>query len=164
MTKVKTYSRARAAIAAAKKALDGIAPFIVDIKGYEAEAGRYTAAIELVTAADRTIIDEVISKGFTIWHDDTIQTHNESPAPVDALEDDAEKGAAAESKTPRKGSGYIRGRSAAETPVALAWSVYSEMPEGTRRKDMIAAAIAAGVTFGTARTQYQKWFEKNKNT
>lgn len=49
-------------------------------------------------------------------------------------------------------------RSASGTrPVSLAWSVYSRLPAGTSRRDAVAAAVAQGVAFYTARTQYQRW-------
>ena len=37
-----------------------------------------------------------------------------------------------------------------------------ESMKGAKRIDVIRAAVAKGVTFHTARTQYQKWFKKQK--
>jgi hypothetical protein len=36
------------------------------------------------------------------------------------------------------------------------WAIADSMP-GAKRKDVIEACRAAGIAFGTARTQYQKW-------
>lgn len=54
-----------------------------------------------------------------------------------------------------------RGESTVEKPVAVVHRLADEMP-GARRKDVIQAAVDAGVAFYTARTQYQVWFSKQK--
>lgn len=36
-------------------------------------------------------------------------------------------------------------------------ALFSSLPSGTPRKDAIAAAVANGIAFYTARTQYQNW-------
>lgn len=57
-------------------------------------------------------------------------------------------------------SGYIRGKSTAQGPCAFVWAIADAMiydnPNATR-KEIMAACMASGVTYGTARTQYQKW-------
>lgn len=60
-----------------------------------------------------------------------------------------------------KKSGYIRGVSTAEKPTTLVWIIADSMIEGgtlAPRKEVIAACLKAGITYGTARTQYQAWF------
>ena len=61
----------------------------------------------------------------------------------------------------RSGGAYkdvpVLRKSVEQGAVSRSWDVFSSQPEGTSRKDAIAAAVAAGVAFYTARTQYQKW-------
>jgi hypothetical protein len=45
--------------------------------------------------------------------------------------------------------------------VKVCWDLFIAQPELTR-KEAIAAAVAKGVAFYTARTQYQKWFQASK--
>jgi len=65
---------------------------------------------------------------------------------------------------PAKGKGrkeptrHYSNRSTVEGAVNVSHEIYNSMPEA-RRKDAIAAAVEAGVTFYTARTQYQKWYK-----
>jgi len=63
----------------------------------------------------------------------------------------------------KKASTYIRGNSTVMTPCArvhfTADRMLAEDPTVTR-KAVMAACMAAGVTYGTARTQYQKWKSK----
>lgn len=71
---------------------------------------------------------------------------------------------AEEAPAPKKSkSGYIRGSSIVGGPCGLVHAIADQMiaenPEATR-KEIMAACMAEGVTYGTARTQYQKW--KNK--
>lgn len=55
----------------------------------------------------------------------------------------------------------IENRSTAEKPCRLVWDLADAMV-GARRKDVIAAAVAKGVAFYTARTQYQLWAQIQK--
>lgn len=41
------------------------------------------------------------------------------------------------------------------------WEMAYSMP-GAKRKDVIAACVAAGIPVGTAKTQYQHWFVSEK--
>jgi hypothetical protein len=55
--------------------------------------------------------------------------------------------------------------STAEKPTKLVWEIADRMTAenaDVKRKDVIDACVAAGIAFGTARTQYQHWF-KQKN-
>lgn len=49
------------------------------------------------------------------------------------------------------------GRSIAEGPVAIVFDLCDKM-KGARRRDVIAAAVAQGVGYNTARSQYQNWY------
>ena len=61
-----------------------------------------------------------------------------------------------------KATGYIAEASTAEGPTKRVWAIADSMP-GAKRKDVIEACRLAGIAFGTARTQYQKWFSSKKN-
>jgi hypothetical protein len=51
-----------------------------------------------------------------------------------------------------------------ESPCQVVWEIAEEMfNDGHKRKDIIAACVAKGIAFYTARTQYQKWFATLKN-
>lgn len=43
-------------------------------------------------------------------------------------------------------------------PTKKVWDVADSMP-GAKRKEVIEACVAAGIAYGTARTQYQHWFK-----
>lgn len=51
--------------------------------------------------------------------------------------------------------------STCERPTKRVWDIADSMPEASR-KEVIAACVAAGIAYGTSRTQYQHWF-KQKN-
>ena len=53
-------------------------------------------------------------------------------------------------------SGYIAETSTAVGPTKRVWAIADSMPNAAR-KDVIEACRAAGIAFGTARTQYQAW-------
>lgn len=48
-------------------------------------------------------------------------------------------------------------RSVSRGVVGKAKQLFATLPAGTPRKDAIAAAVAQGIAFYTARTQYQAW-------
>lgn len=48
--------------------------------------------------------------------------------------------------------------SIATRPTKLVWDIADKMP-GAKRKEVIEACVAAGIAYGTARTQYQHWFK-----
>lgn len=48
-------------------------------------------------------------------------------------------------------------RSVSKGVVSTARQLYATLPAGTARKDAIAAAVAQGIAFYTARTQYQRF-------
>jgi hypothetical protein len=53
-----------------------------------------------------------------------------------------------------------RKKSTVENPCFLVWELADNNP-GMRRKDLIALATERGVSFFTARTQYQRWKSAN---
>ena len=61
--------------------------------------------------------------------------------------------------------GEVVNKSTTERPCKRVWIIADDMlaanPE-VKRKDVIAACIAAGVAFYTARTQYQQWLGVRK--
>ena len=79
---------------------------------------------------------------------------------------DAEFGPVIEGKTEKAPKAkaepkVIENRSTAEKPCRLVWDL-ADFMVGARRKDVIAAAVAKGVAFYTARTQYQLWAQIQK--
>lgn len=52
--------------------------------------------------------------------------------------------------------------SSVENPVRAMWDLCDKMT-GSRRKDVIAAAVEAGINYYTARTQYQLWLTAYNN-
>ena len=57
----------------------------------------------------------------------------------------------------------LKGKSAIGSPCRIVWDIAEEMT-GSRRKDIIAACVAKGVAYYTARTQVQKYNEAMKAT
>ena len=51
--------------------------------------------------------------------------------------------------------------STVERPCFVVWEIADNMP-GARRKDVVAACVAKGVAYYTARTQYQLWNQCKK--
>lgn len=54
-------------------------------------------------------------------------------------------------------------QSSVKKPCLMVWEVAEAMP-GAKRKDVIAACVAKGVAFYTARTQYQHWLVAVRNS
>ncbi len=52
-------------------------------------------------------------------------------------------------------------KSLIESPCYVVWDTADKM-KGARRKDVIAACVAKGIAFYTARTQYQLWLASTK--
>ena len=55
------------------------------------------------------------------------------------------------------------GASAIKSPVKVAWDIFSADPNLTR-KDAITKAVDVGVSYYTARTQYQLWLTAYRNS
>ena len=56
-----------------------------------------------------------------------------------------------------------RGASSVENPTQVMWDLCDKM-QGSRRKDVIAAAVEKGISYYTARTQYQLWLTAFRNS
>jgi len=67
-------------------------------------------------------------------------------------------GAELEEPKKTKKPAYIHEASVAEGPTKRVWAIADSMP-GAKRKDVIEACRKVGIAFGTARTQYQKWYK-----
>ncbi len=153
---LKTYSRARAAVAAAKDfcTKNNVVPDgeIIAIAHGE---GKFAA---------------LIPEGGRGWHISTdnwlvpvqIETKKEitfeqGPADVPYPAPAAE---AAPEAPKAKAIGYIAERSSLEKPTKKVWHIADKM-KGQPRKDVIAECRRQGIAFGTARTQYQEWKKAN---
>lgn len=96
---------------------------------------------------------------------------NTKPAAKKAATKKATKAPAkkATAKAPKAGATYAelkaadKGESRIENPVFEMWTLCDKM-QNSRRKDVIAAAVAKGIAFGTARTQYQHWLTAFRNS
>ena len=63
-----------------------------------------------------------------------------------------------EETSPKKTKRVYANSSSCGSPCEVVWNIASEM-KGAKRKEVLAACEEAGVTFYTARTQYQKYQE-----
>lgn len=89
-----------------------------------------------------------------------LQTHEWSCMGCNAewgAEIDAPKGAKGRKEPIR----HYSNKSTIEGAVSASWDYFDSKPE-QRRKDAIAGAVEIGITYYTARTQYQKWFKARK--
>lgn len=120
------------------------------------------AIIDMGAAGDATPypapapVEEVIPLTSTPVDMGTAMTEDEEAALAMAARAEAKVAAT------HKGSGYIAEVSTAEGPTKRVWAIADSMP-GAKRKDVIEACRVAGIAYGTARTQYQKWFVAKKN-
>ncbi len=84
--------------------------------------------------AQYEIIEQDGQFGFRPIEGEALEVQPETPAPV----------------------AKARNASTVESPVKRVWAIADSMPDA-KRKDVIAACVAEGIAFFTARTQYQKW-------
>lgn len=56
-----------------------------------------------------------------------------------------------------------KGESKIESPVFAMWTLCNKMQD-KKRKDVIEAAVAMGISYYTARTQYQLWLTAFRNS
>lgn len=142
---IRTFSRARSATAAFNKAFSHLTDFLIINEPKEVEEGRFTVRTVVKAAGGQMVVDSIRAAGF------------ESVLEILPASEAAPK-------QPRKAT-YIRGTSSVDGPVATVWAIASEMraeDPGVARKDILNACLEAGVTFGTARTQYQAWKNAQK--
>lgn len=86
------------------------------------------------------------------------------PIPVEELKKNE---APAKEKKEQK----VRNQSEVVGPCSLTWEIAIRMHEAAKeageaapsRKQVLEACVEEGVTYNTARTQYQAWFKANKN-
>lgn len=168
---LKTYTRARAAKAALQKILD-MHEVTGTITTEEVNAGQYTATVTFEAAnheAAALLTDDLVAKGFgylASYTEPAILDMGEAgdatpyPAPSPALAEELDT-LGVEPKA--KAAGYISEASTAEGPTKRVWAIADSMP-GAARKDVIEACRQAGIAYGTARTQYQKWYATKKTS
>lgn len=155
----KTYSRARAALAAFNGKVTGL-PESATVETFEPTTGRYAVRVTFSAAPSDELREQIEAFGAEIIVE---IDEDEAAMAADAALDGAMNEEA--KATAKKKSGYIRGRSVIESPVAhlhlLADEMFNDNPK-VRRKDIIEAAQKIGITYGTARTQLQKWYENRR--
>lgn len=181
---VKTYSRGRSATAAAKKALAHLDAFIENIEPAD-HGDKFIAVVSVKSGGGKEIMDAVKAAGFAtkIQDEPTVaESAPEQEQPLadieegydfdettDEEEDAAEEGEKSESDelveesdgepltaTPIKGKGgYINEVSTTMGACGLARSIALSMPDAPR-KEVIARCRAAGIAYGTSRTQIQR--------
>lgn len=170
---IKTYSRGRAAVAAAKKALSNIEAFISRIDDTEYE-GKFAAEVTIRSGGGKEIVDAVKAAGFIpnltlrAMTDDPVseilapETEDDGDEPdledtVSELLDDMgeDVGEPLTAVAPKGRGGYINEVSSTMGACELARSIAHQMPDAPR-KEVIAACRQAGIAYGTARTQIQK--------
>lgn len=167
---IKTFSRARTAVAAARKFLEeaGLEAFVDSMEGFESgsEPGRFGARVTLKSGAGREIENSIIAKGFgvaiKVRKDEPVVVAEATPVseiPLPPIEE-GEAEPQEEAKPAARKTAYIHGTSEMKGACRLVHETASQMvkenPQATR-KEVIAACVAKGVAFGTARTQYQAW-------
>ena len=171
---LKTYSRARSATAAAKKALSNIEAFIsrIDYTEYE---GKFAAEVTIRSGGGKEIVDAVKAAGFIpnltmrAVTDDPVSeilapeiTEDDDDEPdledtVSEILDDMgeDVGEPLTAVAPKGRGGYINEVSSTMGACELARSIALQMPNAPR-KEVIAACRQAGIAYGTARTQIQR--------
>lgn len=155
---LKTYSRGRAAVAAAHKALDHLAPFVVGIEQSQVTGDRFSAVVEVKSGGGKEIADAVVAAGFIVKTGFVVE-----PPPAPEPEPETTSTEAAPKKSAgnyRKEASKVKGACAMVHEIASA--MHLDNPS-VKKAEVIEACRNSGVAFGTARTQYQKWLSaKNK--
>lgn len=145
---IKTYSRARAAVAAAKAVCESVGVIPADLPTNEFEPGRFVARIVLASDSDMSKFADV-----TGWLISCPEPVAEAPA-AEASEEEV-----APAPVVKKTS-YIHEVSSTVGPTKMVWHIADAM-KGKSRKEVIAACRERGIAYGTARTQYQAWKQAN---
>lgn len=178
---VRTYSRARAAIAAAKKDLGHLEAFISRWDGVP-RGDKFTCEVTVRSGGGKEIADAVMAAGFIpnvtmvaasvdelfdaapdadeeiedlSSDEDMTQDNTADEANAEADEIIEAGGDPLPTDAPRKKGGYINEHSNVMGACELARSIAQSMPDAPR-KEVIAACRQAGIAYGTARTQLQK--------
>lgn len=160
---VRTYSRGRAAVAAAKKALAHLEAFIVDVSAAD-HGDKFIAVVSIKAAGGKEIADAVKAAGFAV---ELIGAS--APIPDPDLAPTATDGEQVDDQpqvSGKKSGGYIHEASGFKGACAMVHEIAAAMHRenpAVKKGDVIAACRRAGIAYGTARTQYQKWRSaKNK--
>ena len=163
---MKNFAQRSSAVRAAKKlglGVEQLGNFIVDNQtnasfdfddvAAAAFVAKVDASLAPVESNLETQLDAAIEKG-----DAAIAEHTHHRAGDEV----ANAALVAESTEGNKKA--IKRDSDIERPCKQVWHIADEMV-GAKRKDIIAACVAAGIAYYTARTQYQQWYalEENKN-
>lgn len=178
---IKTFSRARAAKAALIKLLteDHEVPTAqFQITTTEPEPERYSAKVDFLVAQPPFVLMDLFEAGWEFTDPEAKMRNGflswEVPQEVKeaAILDLGMAGDATPYPAPApttqeeikaKASGYVAEKSGVVGATKKVWEIADAMP-GAKRKAVIEAARAKGVAYGTARTQYQKWFAAKKNS
>lgn len=94
-------------------------------------------------------------------HPELAAAELEMPADVVAEQVAAEAAAERQANASMGVAGAQPRLSTAIRPTKLVWEIADTMPKASR-KEVMAACVAAGVAYGTARTQYQAWFKASQ--
>ena len=147
----KTYTRARTAKAKVQAILDNH-ELAGRIETSEVEPNRFTAAIYFDHGIDELAIADL--EGFEI------HTPEGNEAAEEIVEE-MDKAAAVEQEKKRSRTKYINEVSTHMGVVAEVHEICDQNPD-MARKDVIELCRSRGIAYGTARTQYQKWFGNQK--
>ena len=165
----KTFSRARSAKAALAKILE-MHESEGEITTSEVDPGRFAAFVDFDDPITEELKADLTEQGFLFTAPELEleedEDEEEEDLPEVTADDilDGEEGDALPPitpDTPRRRSGYINEISNHMGVVAQVHMICDAMPNATR-KEVISTCRAAGIAYGTARTQYQKWFSVNK--
>lgn len=165
---VKTYSRARSAVTAAKKALGHLEAFISRWDGVEHD-GKFTCEVTVRSGGGKEIVDAVHAAGFIPnvtmraesgdeLFDDADETDEDASEDEDGEQSEVEElieEAGGEPLPAPTKKGYINENSNVIGACEMARQIAHAMPDAPR-KEVIAACRQAGIAYGTARTQLQK--------
>lgn len=162
---IKTYSRARTAEANARAFCEKAEIIAAEIIRHETETG-FTCIIvaapwhaEAIATAGwmfRPVEAQALPQGLL---DEAAEAPVEEEVPVEE-ETPAPEAAEETPAATAKKTGYIHETSWLEKPTKKVWHIADQM-KGRPRKEVIEACRAAGIAYGTARTQYQEWKKAN---
>lgn len=150
MTELKSYATKATAKRGVERACGQLSEdiFVADVIFEGSKGEGFTAKVVLDHNKDEPGMDGVREtlSGFEIVFDKEDRPAEKDPNDLEA---------------PKNAPRGPRGTSTVDGPCYTTWAIADDMP-GAKRKDVIAACQAAGVTFYTARTQYQKWSKARK--
>lgn len=133
------------------------------MKTYKAESSAIRAAKNILAKAG---YPELLKQVSVLDTDDGfVASLVASPEVVEALEKVGNKAIDVQvnemEEEPERSDGYISESSTVSGAVALVHQIADSMPKA-KRSEVIEACRKAGVAYGTARTQYQRWRSNKK--